>query len=102
VRLGFQKKAISYLEAQSFLKVPGAYRNSIARRVQTMSVLDELLRPAELAAELEVCEMTLKRWRRIGSGPPVTKIGRRIFYARPSVVAWLASSEVNSRKRATA
>jgi predicted DNA-binding transcriptional regulator AlpA len=67
------------------------------------TVLDEYLRPAELAAELKVCEMTLKRWKALGTGPSPTKIGQRVYYSRSAVAAWLKSREQSaSRKRAVA
>jgi hypothetical protein len=44
-----------------------------------MSLLAEFLEQDQAAAELKVCQRTLDRWRRLGDGPPITKIGRRPF-----------------------
>jgi hypothetical protein len=57
------------------------------------SLLDEYLQPAELAAELNVCTKTLDRWRVEGSGPPITKIGRKPYYSKTGVVTWLRERE---------
>ena len=68
------------------------------------NLLDEYLTPAELAAELGVCTKTLDRWRVTGSGPPITKIGRKPFYSRESVRGWLQAREqrANSTRKTTA
>jgi hypothetical protein len=57
------------------------------------AILNDYLTAAECAAELNVSAMTLSRWRMAKSGPPVTKIGRKVFYKRPSVRSWVASQE---------
>jgi hypothetical protein len=59
----------------------------------TEKLLANFLRQDEAAAELKVCERTLDRWRRLGEGPPITKLGRRIFYRRSSLQAWLRGRE---------
>lgn len=56
-------------------------------------LLSEYLTPDELANELDVCLETIKRWRRLGRGPPVTLIGRFPYYLRTSVILWLRNSE---------
>ena len=38
-------------------------------------------------------EMTLLQWMRRGKGPPVTKLGREVYYYLPSVEGWLRSLE---------
>ena len=45
------------------------------------------------AKELGVSTRTLKTWRRLRIGPPVTFIGRRPTYNRASKQAWLKSRE---------
>ena len=45
------------------------------------------------ATELGVTTRTLKNWRRVRIGPPVTFIGRRPAYNRASKQAWLKSRE---------
>jgi hypothetical protein len=59
----------------------------------TEKLLAEFLTQREAAAELDVCERTLDRWRRLGEGPPITKIGRRVYYRRPTLLAWLCTRE---------
>jgi len=63
----------------------------------TEKLLAEFLEQNEAAAELKVCGRTLDRWRRLGEGPPVTKIGRRVLYRRVSVQKWLAAQEQQGR-----
>jgi hypothetical protein len=65
--------------------------------MQTTSLLNEYFAPAELAAELNVCPKTLDRWRIEGTGPPITKIGRRTYYSRSGVATWLRTREKRSR-----
>ena len=48
------------------------------------------LSPAEVAALLGVSKRTLARHRSLGKGPAFEKIGRRVFYPRAKVEAWLA------------
>jgi predicted DNA-binding transcriptional regulator AlpA len=55
--------------------------------------LADFLTQDEAAAELKICERTLDRWRRLGEGPPVTKLGRRVLYRRSSLQAWLRACE---------
>lgn len=59
----------------------------------TEKLLGDFLTSGEAAAELKVCERTLDRWRRLGEGPPVTKIGRRVLYRRASLKTWLWERE---------
>lgn len=56
-------------------------------------VLADFLSQREAASELKVCERTLDRWRRLGEGPPITKLGRRILYRRTSLQSWLRARE---------
>ncbi|MFZ4808095.1 MAG: helix-turn-helix transcriptional regulator [Hyphomicrobiaceae bacterium] len=57
---------------------------------------DELLPPEAVAAIASNSTITLARWRRDGTGPRFMKIGRRIFYRRSDVEAWLAAQVVGS------
>lgn len=59
----------------------------------TENLLADFLTQDEAAAELDVCERTLDRWRRLGEGPPITKLGRRVLYRRASLQAWLRARE---------
>jgi DNA-binding transcriptional MerR regulator len=60
----------------------------------TAHLLADFLSRHEAAAELNISERTLDRWRRLGQGPPFTKIGRRLYYRRAGVRAWLGAREV--------
>jgi hypothetical protein len=55
--------------------------------------LADFLEQDEAAGELKVCKRTLDRWQRLGEGPPITKLGRRILYRRSSLHAWLLARE---------
>jgi predicted DNA-binding transcriptional regulator AlpA len=57
------------------------------------TVLADFLTQDEAAAALKICERTLDRWRRLGEGPPITKLGRRVLYRRSSLQAWLRTRE---------
>jgi Helix-turn-helix domain len=56
-------------------------------------LLADFLTQGEAAAELRVCERTLDRWRTLGEGPPITKIGRRVYYRRSTLREWLCARE---------
>jgi Helix-turn-helix domain len=58
-----------------------------------MSALDGYASEDDLASELQVHPKTIERWRATGEGPPHTKIGRKVFYKRTSLDAWLAKRE---------
>jgi len=64
-----------------------------------LRLLDDYLSTEQLAAELDVAPITVKRWQALKQGPPVTRIGRRVLYRRSSVQAWLVKQE---QKRASA
>jgi hypothetical protein len=51
----------------------------------------------ELAAELRRNPRTLDRWRVLGTGPPRTRVGRKVLYRRTSVQKWLAAQEQTYR-----
>ena len=59
----------------------------------TENLLADFLTQDEVAAELKISERTLDRWRRLDEGPPITKLGRRVLYRRPSLQAWLCRRE---------
>ena len=59
----------------------------------TEHLLADFLEHEEAAAELKVCERTLDRWRQLGEGPPITRLGRRVLYRRSSLHAWLHACE---------
>ena len=57
-------------------------------------VLASFLSEHELANELRFSVRTLARWRRLGEGPAITRLGRKIFYSRAAVDAWLAAQQI--------
>lgn len=63
----------------------------------TARLLADFLTRHEAAAELNICERTLDRWRRLGEGPPVTQLGRRVYYRRTTARAWLCAREQRER-----
>jgi Helix-turn-helix domain len=67
-------------------------------------ILDDYFDTNEAAAELGVSPLTLVRWRLAKQGPPVTQIGRRLYYKKTSTRAWVAAQErpASGRKSATA
>jgi hypothetical protein len=68
----------------------GVERKASAHEIH---LLADFLEQGEAAAELKVCRRTLDRWRRLGEGPPITKLGRRNLYSRSSLFAWLRARE---------
>jgi predicted DNA-binding transcriptional regulator AlpA len=51
---------------------------------------DLLLTRADLAAWLGVSATSIKRWDRVGAGPPRVRVGmRRVRYRRDAVIRWL-------------
>lgn len=61
-----------------------------------LSVLADYVAERQLAAELGVHPYTLRKWRRLGEGPPPTKIGKAVLYRRSSVARWLEQRETAS------
>ncbi len=51
------------------------------------------LKPKDLAKALDVSERTIARWHHFREGPPRVEIGRKVYYRKESVVAWIASCE---------
>jgi hypothetical protein len=65
----------------------------------TTEIATDYISQKELAEELgklrgkAYSPFTLMAWERNGRGPPVTRIGRDVFYFRPSVEKWLRAQE---------
>jgi hypothetical protein len=57
------------------------------------SLLTDYLTEVELAKRLGIGLRTLRTWRTQGVSPPITKLGRRLFFKIQSVEAWLDSRE---------
>jgi len=53
----------------------------------------DILSKAQAAELLGVSERTLNRWHSEGSGPPVSKQGRKSYYFRQSLLDWLKGKE---------
>jgi len=56
-------------------------------------LLDDYMTTEKLATELDLTPLTLVRWRALGKGPPVTWLGRRLFYRKGAVQKWLLAQE---------
>jgi hypothetical protein len=77
--------------AQAQASTDGAATNGADQTAGAL--LDDYMDTAQLAAELGVIPLTIVRWRVAKTGPPVTRIGRRLYYRRSSVRAWMAEQE---------
>ena len=52
---------------------------------------DELIADGKAASILGVKTQTLTTWRSEGRGPAYVKIGRRVYYHRPDILAFIAA-----------
>jgi hypothetical protein len=66
-------------------------RRELTSRPQ--GALSEYVSEHDGAPELGQKVRTLRLWRLKGTGPAWTKVGRKIFYRRPSLMSWLAGLE---------
>jgi hypothetical protein len=57
------------------------------------NLLQDYISRDELAHQLRCNARTLIRWEEQRTGPPVTRIGKRVFYHVPSVQLWLAACQ---------
>jgi|GEM_PF-451010 len=57
--------------------------------------IDDLVDDKEAARALHQKPQTLAGWRCEGKGPVYLKIGRRVFYRRSDLSAWLATQIVH-------
>lgn len=60
---------------------------------QPLNLLADWISREQLAAELGLTRDTLARWEARQLGPPCTRIGRKVFYRRASVEAWISAQE---------
>jgi len=65
---------------------------------ERVGLLDDYFDERELARELKMSLKTLHRWAEQGRGPKRSKIGRRTFYSRHAVTAWLGSCEQSAKR----
>ena len=56
-------------------------------------LLADFLDPDETAQELNITRRTLDHWHSLRTGPPRTRIGRRVYYKRSTLRAWVAAQE---------
>ncbi len=59
-----------------------------------------LLTPEQLSERWQgkIKPSTLAQWRYEGKGPPVTKIGNKIFYAEASIEVWERAQETRVKR----
>lgn len=60
-------------------------------------ILKDYISRDDLAAKLGKSVKTLVRWELDGKGPPVTRIGRDVFYSLSSFERWLKQQERAAR-----
>jgi hypothetical protein len=64
-----------------------------ARRREVQGVLDGYLSEKQFAAEIRHAVRTVQRWRKRGTGPDPTVIGRNIYYSAEARARWLEARE---------
>ena len=57
------------------------------------SFLSDYVGEIELAKRLGIGLRTLRQWRQEGVSPPITRLGRKLYFNIESVEAWLKSRE---------
>lgn len=62
-------------------------------------LLSEYLSEIEAARQLRVEARTMRSWRQRHEGPVWLRIGRKIFYSRKAITAWLQGLEQKSGSR---
>lgn len=67
-----------------------------------MQANSDLLATAAAAPYIKHAESTMNRWRVEGSGPPFIKLGRKVFYRKADLDAWLERHVVSSTSEAGA
>lgn len=68
-------------------------KNMATLRQGDSPVLDPMVSDATLAAELNVTDRALRKWRNDGSGPAYLRIGRGVFYRRSAIERWKDTRE---------
>jgi predicted DNA-binding transcriptional regulator AlpA len=53
----------------------------------------ELLTADELAVMMDVSEHTVESWRKEGTGPAYTRLGRRIYYPLQGIKDWIEANK---------
>lgn len=62
----------------------------------TAAVLDDYMTREQLAVEIGLQPKTLAKWANMRKGPPLVKVGRKVFYRKDAVQAWLKSNETRT------
>lgn len=65
-----------------------------------MTILADTVTEAEYAAARGVCVRTVQRERALRTGPAFIRLGRKIYYRRAAIEAWLIAKE-QEQPRAT-
>lgn len=56
--------------------------------------LSQYLEREQLARELNVSMRTVERWAVQRKGPTYTRVGRKVYYDRADVIAWLKANRI--------
>jgi hypothetical protein len=81
------------LPNESIIISKPALKSGTAPVPDTGTILTDYFTEIECGRALDLAPITLAIWRMQRKGPPVTRIGRRIYYRKASVRAWLESQE---------
>jgi len=65
-----------------------------------MSNDNDILTEDQVATQFGLTVATLRNWRSQRRGPTATKVGRRCFYRRETLMTWIASREGAHRAEA--
>lgn len=63
------------------------------------TILDDCLTLSEIADQFNVTVRTIERYMNLPNGLPAVRIGRRTYFKRASVKAWIAGREVTRNQR---
>ncbi|MEO9572426.1 MAG: helix-turn-helix domain-containing protein [Roseobacter sp.] len=64
-------------------------RVELEELIQSLTGTIRYLTPVDLSDLIKVPEGTIANWRCQGSGPPYTKIGKRVRYSEADVIKWI-------------
>jgi hypothetical protein len=68
-------------------------KEALKTEICLAAILSDYVPEDEFCRQLGISSRTAKRWQELRIGPPITKIGRKVYYSRKSVLEWLASQE---------
>ena len=78
----------------SVLHVKFMQRGNMTSEPETIDILEGMLTREQVSKALGLAVDTLGRWATQRKGPPVTKIGPKVYYRRESLEAWVRAQEV--------